>query len=574
MGGKSMAETHEWTLPAGDILPDDRTMIITQAEACLGKEFPMIPLSLYLAYTRNGERAEFEKRYFTRRRMLSSLVLGEWVEKQGRFLDQIMDGLWMMLEETTWCLPAHNLHVRDTDVMPFPDPHDPVIDLCAAESGATLSTAAVLLGDALPKEIRKRINEEIHQRIVVPYLSKDFWWMARGENPRPVNWSPWCTQNVLLSVFQTDTTNAERKKAVAIATKTLSVYFDLFPDDGCCSEGAEYYRRSALCLFFALEILDQVEGGALSDVWENDKLQRMADFIVSMHVNGRYFFNWGDCSACTGLSGVREYLFGKAMKSAPLMAFSRRQLELSTPEERLLTSESDLFIRYLALVKSDEALKDQTDAPEPDWVEYPSCRLFVSKQGNLAVSLKASANGGSHQHNDGGSVIVFKEGEPLLIDIGVETYTKLTFSPQRYTIWTMRSPWHNVANPEGGEQSSDGKEPPLVQHGKVITMDLSGLYPAKEGFSYHRTVDMSESLQVMDEMDGAEGILTLVSQEKPSVQGNTLQFGTLGAVETEGMDSATVEEIPVTDPRLQRAWHGSIWRTLVRFSGTIRWKVV
>jgi hypothetical protein len=40
------------------------------------------------------------------------------------------------------------------------------------------------------------------------------------------------------------------------------------------------------------------------------------------------------------------------------------------------------------------------------------------------------------------------------------------------------------------------------------------------------------------------------------------------------MIPATVEEIPVTDPRLQRAWHGSIWRTLVRFSGTIRWKVV
>ncbi len=569
-----MAETHEWILPEGDVGPEDRAMIISQAEACQGQEFPALPLSLYLAYTRSGDRAEFEKRYFARRRMLASLVLGEWVEKKGRFLDQTMDGIWAMLEETTWCLPAHYLHVRDADALPFPDPRDPVVDLFAAESAATLSTAIVLLGDALPPELKTRINEEIHQRIVVPYLTKDFWWMARGNDPCPVNWSPWCTQNVLLSVFQTDTNKSERRKAVAIATKTLSVYFDLFPDDGCCGEGAEYYRRSALCLFFALRILDQVEGGALSDVWRNDKLRRMADFIVSMHVDGRYFFNWGDCSACAGLSGVREYLFGKAMGSAPLMAFSRRQLELSTPEERLLTSESDLFSRYLALAKSGEALKDQTDAPEPAWVVYPSCRLIVSKQGNLAVSLKASANGGSHQHNDGGSVIVFKEGKPFLIDIGVETYSKLTFSVERYTIWTMRSPWHNVANPQGGEQSADGKEPALVQDGKVITMDLSGLYPSKEGFSYHRTVDLSHGLLVTDVMEGGKGVLSLVSQEKPVVRGNAIRFGALGVVETDGMDSASVEEIPVTDPRLQRAWHGSIWRTLVRFSGTISWKVV
>ena len=43
----------------------------------------------------------------------------------------------------------------------------------------------------------------------------------------------------------------------------------------------------------------------------------------------------------------------------------------------------------------------------------------------------------SHGHNDSGSFIVFQDGEPLFIDIGVGTYEKKTFSKERYTIFSM-----------------------------------------------------------------------------------------------------------------------------------------
>lgn len=33
---------------------------------------------------------------------------------------------------------------------------------------------------------------------------------------------------------------------------------------------------------------------------------------------------------------------------------------------------------------------------------------------------------------------------PMLIDAGVGTYTRQTFSSERYTIWTMQSNYHNL----------------------------------------------------------------------------------------------------------------------------------
>ncbi len=39
--------------------------------------------------------------------MLAKLVLGECMEGQGRFLDDILNGIWTICEETYWGVPAH-----------------------------------------------------------------------------------------------------------------------------------------------------------------------------------------------------------------------------------------------------------------------------------------------------------------------------------------------------------------------------------------------------------------------------------------------------------------------------------
>ncbi|MFR6092659.1 MAG: heparinase II/III family protein [Faecalibacterium prausnitzii] len=62
-------------------------------------------------------------------------------------------------------------------------------------------------------------------------------------------------------------------------------------------------------------------------------------------------------------------------------------------------------------------------------VWYPSVGVYAARQGSWVLGAKFGSNGDSHNHNDTGSITVYKDGRPFLIDIGVESYTQKTFSP-------------------------------------------------------------------------------------------------------------------------------------------------
>jgi len=48
-------------------------------------------------------------------------------------------------------------------------------------------------------------------------------------------------------------------------------------------------------------------------------------------------------------------------------------------------------------------------------------------------------------------------GNPAIIDVGVGKYTNVTFSKERYSIWSMQSQWHNCPTINGIQQH-DGNE--------------------------------------------------------------------------------------------------------------------
>ncbi len=71
----------------------------------------------------------------------------------------------------------------------------------------------------------------------------------------------------------------------------------------------------------------------------------------------------------------------------------------------------------------------------PAWASY--------RKGRYSVPCREGGRQcGQPHHNDTGSVTVYKKRSPLLIDVGVESYTKKTFSSRRYEIWTMQSRYH------------------------------------------------------------------------------------------------------------------------------------
>ena len=105
----------------------------------------------------------------------------------------------------------------------------------------------------------------------------------------------WCTQNVLLAAAQC--APAEDLPAyVQQAAYSIDCFLKDYGDDGCCSEGAQYYRHAALTMFNALDLLCKMAPGVFDDVWAEPKIRNMAEYIVNMHIAGPYYLNFADCT--------------------------------------------------------------------------------------------------------------------------------------------------------------------------------------------------------------------------------------------------------------------------------------
>lgn len=574
--------------------------------ALAGKEsWPVLLASDYLLFSRTGNRVHFEDRYFKRRNMLTLLVLSECIEHEGRFVDDIIDGVFLLCEETGWQLPPHNSYARDTPQLPLPDSRRPVIDLFACETGAQLAVVYYLLKnelDAVSPVVCCRIEKEITVRIITPYLTEHFWWMGNGDEPM-CNWTPWCTQNVLLAAFLTPRRNSDRRQIINQALYSLDCFLKDYGDDGCCSEGAEYYRHAGLCLFNAVDVLAQVAGGRLENIFSGEKIRNIAEYIMNMHVPGsNYYINFADCSPVAGKSGVREYLFGKRVHSIPLCGFAADEWKRSTVQEKLLGCTADSLggsnIYYLlqSLFTADEIDKftageeTASDSSVRKNIWYESTGVYIAQNGQFTLAVKAGCNGDSHNHNDTGSIILYKNGRPFIIDLGVESYTKQTFSRDRYEIWTMQSAWHNLPTINGVMQK-DGKEyaaRAVECGGGRIRMDIAGAYPAEARLSsyvrdvsfsadgavcLHDAYTMSPAAESASPGGGIHPVqLSLILCEKPELQSacqTEIQAGSLGTitlVPESGGVKTVVETVPVSDPRLRIAWPGTIYRLLVSFS--------
>lgn len=549
------------------LLPGVGEAIVRRGEAYLGYAWPSLTCRDYLAFSRTGERTGFEEKYFARRRALCALTLAECAEHRGRFLDDLADGIWAVCEESGWQLPPHNNYVRDTKPLPLPDADRPVPDLFACETAATLSLICSLLGPELhgiDAALCRRIHREVDRRVVTPYLWKHFWWMGNGDEPM-CNWTAWCTQNVLLAVFSSGYSQSIKRAAVKQASYSLDCFLKDYGPDGCCEEGAMYYRHAGLTLWGALEVLNAASGGKFASLFQEEKIRNIAAYIVNVYVDGDFYLNYADCSPKPGPCGAREYLFGRRTGNGALCALAAE--DFARRED--MPVGSSLFDGLLEVLCANRLAEKTLPVPPPENVFYPSTGLWITRDGAWCVSVRAGHNGGSHGHCDAGSLTVYHRGRPLLIDIGVESYTAKTFSADRYSLWTIRSDWHNLPTIDGVIQGSGSGYAPsnvtLRQEDIVsgIAMELASAYP-KDNFSYQRTVTLERGkrLTVEDSYQGeGRAVLSLLFCEKPVWHDQCLETPNGGIHISGGIPK--IEPVPISDPRLRQCWPDTLYRALI-----------
>ncbi len=591
-------------------LPSDyRGQLLRDAEAALAKEWPEILLSDYREFSQTGNRVHYEEKFFERLRMVDALVLAEACENGGRFLSKALDGLWLLLEQTSWCLPAHNSDVRDAVQYPLPRDLRPVLDLFAAETGASVALAEQLLRPKLAEIspfLSEYVNTELQRRIFTPYLTRHFWWMGDGVS-KMLNWTPWITGNVLLAALtrkEDALTEKEREELLQKAARSLDFFLDEYGEDGCCDEGAQYYSHAGLCLYTALSLMERglEEPARIQSLYRTPLLQNLAAYIVHVHVQGPYYINFADCSPLAGRRTAGEYCFGRACGLPELQRLAAEDFREETREERTLPGEISLFQRLRQAALAEEMGREPQECEKaskvPD-VYYESCGLLIARDEEFVLAVKAGDNGDSHNHNDVGSFTLYRNGRPFFIDLGVETYTAKTFSADRYSIWTMQSQYHNLptfrtADAEAVQQlageaygagavscclqdakgaaGADGADGQIVR----MRMDLAGAYPAGCVHSYERAVCFEKGRRIVLE-DRAEGLpagasfeLSLMTCEKPHpvrlsekeapAGAWEIRLGDVGSFRLEGAADVGCEEIPIRDARLGEMWQHSVYR--------------
>ena len=622
----SAREAYE-TLPA-----TLKNRLVKMGESRLNYAFPTISATDYMRFKRDGDRAAFEALYFGKRNALNDLIQAECVEHQGRFMDDIINGIYSICEESAWQLPAHNSYIRDTPQFILPDVTRPVMDLFACETGALLACAAYLLEEefnAVSSYILTCIEDNLKRRILQPYLTAHFWWMGHDNEPM-CNWTVWCTQNVLLTTFLMPWSEEMSSKLTApvraltgdallflpegMADTVVSLrailcksaescdyFLKDYGNDGCCEEGAQYYRHAGLCLYGAMTVLNTVTGGHFASLFQWNKVKNIAAYILNVHVDDKYYFNFADCSPIAGRAGVREYLFGKATGQEDLCLFAAKDFQAG--QGQLITDEvngGNLFYRMQTVFYYEELMHRDTSATLPHRdVYYPSVGLFLVHSDTMDLAVKAGDNADSHNHNDTGSVTLYKNGLPVLADIGVETYTQKTFSPRRYGIWTMQSGYHNLPTICGFDEHDGAKyraqdvTADLTGPNPSISMELATAYPVGEMqakgtisrmLTYRRTVTLKKpenTVILEDHTNTGDVILNFITYAKPTLQDTAMGTAddatpatltgalTVGAATLlwTGAELLAIETLPITDARLKTAWDHDLYRIRLTMRG-------
>lgn len=494
-------------------LPHEVKLIAEQeADKALNFEWPSLPATAYLEFAETGNRSHYEEIYFRRRTKLADLVIGELIDGRGKYIDQIINGIWAICEETSWTLPAHISGQRN-GFTPLPEYDDDVVALFSAETGSELSWIYYFLKnrlDSVTPLVSSRMEYEIQRRILEPVMDRDdFWWMGLQGNSVN-NWNPWVISNWLTCDLIMERDPDLRARSVGKAMRCLDNFLNQYPDDGGCDEGPGYWGVAGGALFDCLDFLYSSSKGEIN-IFHNPLIRNIGDYICKAHISNRYFINFADASAITGIDPDIVFRFGKMTDNNRMMGFAAWSLRRSG-----YSNGSYRFGRRIHTIFSYKEISEYAPA-EPLMAGFwlPDIQVFGARSSEgsvtgLYLAGKGGNNAESHNHNDVGNFIVYLNGRPAIIDAGVGTYTKKTFSDQRYSIWTMQSQYHNLPTINGIQQKNGSRYRAKDVHfsagSKIVTfsLDISGAYPEEAGvikWIRSLTFQRRRSIQVAEDFD-------------------------------------------------------------------------
>jgi len=243
--------------------------------------------------------------------------------------------------------------------------------------------------------------------------------------------------------------------------------------------------------------------------------------------------------------------------------------------------------RLVGLLLDTPRPTEGTAYPYPADGFYPKTEVLTARQTpgsatGLYLAVKGGHNSESHNHNDVGSFVVALDGRPMVVDIGVGTYTRQTFSADRYSIFTMHSDFHNVpqvngcSQPPGREFATRGLAAAISTESAECRMDLVDAYPATAGLQHWQREarldrNASAAVTVTDTWSltstPSSLVWHLIVHEDVEVAGDRVLVGDPRTrrlvISTDPVLTVEVEQIDLTDVRLTDVWGPTLHRLVL-----------
>jgi hypothetical protein len=560
---------------------------IGEAEEYLNYDWPVVKATDYLEIIRSGDRRQ--EVYAAPRGALLALVMGELVDGKGRFIDQIVNGVWYYSEQTWWGWSAH-LTMQNAP-HGLPDANEPVIDLGVGEIANILSWTWFLFKDQFDEIhplIAKRLKNEIMKKAVIPYYEReDFWWQGLDGSRSVNNWNPWTNHNILTAILILEDDYQQKMKGVQKVMRSLDSFLNDYPADGGCDEGPSYWGRAGASLYQNLDLMKRATNGQF-DVYDNQLIKNMGTYIYKAYIDYPYFINFADADATTGSRPQIIYSYGKAIEDPVMQKFGaflaeKQDWGKETPGGKI--DEQIMQLMYLGEIENapaENALISDFWLPQ---TEVAGARDNAGTSDGFFFAAKGGHNAESHNHNDLGTCVLYVNGEPCLVDIGRETYTAKTFSNRRYEIWTMQSQYHQlpkingVDQMQGREFQAENTTFSADENKAVFSTDIAGAYPEEalvEKWVRTYRLDRGEKFIVSDnfklsEVSDKPTTLNFVTSCKVTqpIDDTMLLEGKDFVVQMKFDDRKVTPEIElneVTDAGLRRYWPDGITRIILKWN--------
>lgn len=308
-----------------NLFGQNKEKVIKNGEKFLNYEWKVVKASDYLEYERSGNRKVMENPFDANNQAIVQLLFAELAEGKGRFMDQLINGVFHSCEMTSWALSAHLVRQPDGRSLPAYD-YD-MIDLTAGDLGNMLSWVYYFMHESFDKinpEISRRLYHELDKRIMVPYLEDDsFWWMAVNYKDGDMinNWNPWCNSNALMTFMLLENDTDRLAKAVMRSIESVDKFINYVHQDGACEEGPSYWGHASGKLLDYLVLLSDITGDKIN-IFDNPQIRNMGEYISRSYVGNGWVVNFADASAKGGGDPYLIFRYGKAIQSQELLAFA------------------------------------------------------------------------------------------------------------------------------------------------------------------------------------------------------------------------------------------------------------